>query len=166
MHLLYTSKVPNLDISNSLKIVEIAVSVDMFVSMVVKYEQLPGIGGNYSTQLLLDNIIIAPDRTVPVAPVLSSFIVQSRSVIVRAGEKLEYYTRGLSGDTNVTITVSIMDVSPISGDQLVQDIEGDLIARVVNAIGQHEFIIQPTKTVLGPCKQPVVKTPKVLNNPI
>lgn len=160
MYVLYQNTYESLDISTLIDVISITVTANIVLMVKITVSDIAGVGGNYVSQMHVDDALIVPDRPIPVAAGVEKFCLESRQVLVLAGETLKAKLRGLSGDTSQTVSVAIINVSPLQAEEIVDEVAGPLTAHVVDAVGELDVEVRPQQHVLGPCSKTVTAMPQ------
>lgn len=162
MNVLYSTQTPNIDLSGLTQLLDITATAPVTVAANIRFENLNGDGGNYVNRFILDGVLVLPDSTTLVDIGTTAYVIQSRIVTMLAGQVLQFYGQGTINDTNVTATVSLFDITPITADEILSEIGQELIDQVIAAIADHDIIVKPTTKVLGSCPPTVTKMPKIV----
>lgn len=82
---------------------------------------LSGVGGNYTVNVYLDDVVVSPSSTIVVSSGLDSTVVISKSIPIDVGDEVSIRVIGLIGDTSVNTIATLRDATPI----VINDVTGD-----------------------------------------
>lgn len=149
MKIVNESITENLDISTVKNIYIYTVSEIMLIVFDVVLENIVG-SYDYDVKFYVDSALVLPTRSISCPAGVSKASIQSRSLIVRAGSVLSLTAEGAPSDTNIKVTVNLIDVTPISADDVMNVINPVLEDAIETGLAETE--IRPTRTILGPCR--------------
>lgn len=112
-------------------------------------------GANYTVRLSLNDRIVVPDPPIVVASGVTKVTLVSRQVLVMPQDILSLSIEGMPGDSQVYIATSLLNFTPLTASEFVNDVVpiletamGELSGDLVKAIGKIN--VSPTVNVLGP----------------
>lgn len=158
MRTLTTQSTSDLDTSSEQVVLEYTMLETLSIVAQVRMDGI--VGGDYLVRLYIDSALVVPDRSVDTPLGESLVIAQSRNVIAAVGSNVEIRLTGRPADTNVDVVASLIDLSPLTADELTDTI----IPVIADAVGDME--LRPERTVLGRCRQPMAVVPKQIKQPI
>jgi hypothetical protein len=167
MRTIYDASFTGLDISDTVELLEFAVpDQNMSVISMISLNNLCGEVGEYDSKLYIDNHLAVPDRKVLNASGNTSISLQSRDISIYQGAVVKITLKGLVADTNVGGRLLLLDSSVFTLQELeslINEITPQLISQVVAAVKGINITVKPETKLLGPCKEPIVPSVKVLN---
>lgn len=89
-------------------------------ALVLAKLQLNGVvgGGVYTLRIYLDGTLMAPVSTFSVPSGVVNFLALSREFVMTVGQEVTIEVQGQPGDTAVTVTTSLYDVTPVASSQI------------------------------------------------
>lgn len=139
----------HIDISSLGEVYSFIISETLLIVIDIVLDNVAG-GTDYDLNFYTDGAFVLPTRAIPVPAGVTKVSIQSRSLIVRAGARLSLRLVGDPTDTDVNLTVSVINASPIEADDVVQIIEPGVSEAIVEGLAKTE--IRPTRHILAPIK--------------
>jgi len=152
------------DLTQPFQIGDYTPSQSQYIAALVTLQGLSGSGGDYSSQVFIDDIVVVPDRPVTV-PTDTAVRFQSRQILVPAGSLFYLKLQGLAGDQDVTVGVVLIDCSPTTTDEINDVVAPAVEQTIEKSIGQLKIDVHPSRAVLGPCKEKSGLPPRTVLGP-
>lgn len=109
-------------------------------------------GGIYSANFYINSNKILPNFPIEIDAGRNAFITQSKEIIIAPNDLVSLRVFGLSQDTDVSAKAFLYDIG-----SLPTDIENAINAAI--RAGLKDTVINPERTVLGPCIEPTRASP-------
>lgn len=160
MRTLYDESFSELNISSEQELAQFTVT-GQSISLItlINISNLSGDGGQYYPKLYIDDHLVVPDRSVTIVPGVVSASFQSRNVAVYENGVLKVTIIGGNNDTNVQCRLLVLDVSPVTVEEMAELVNGitpTIVNTVEESISGINITVKPETKVVGPCKRPVV----------
>jgi len=152
MIVLATQTVESVDITELVAVSEHIVSESAYLAMIVEFSNISGDSGAYRAQVYVNDKLLCPDKSVTVNEGLTSFRIQSKSVLVIAGSILVVKVQGLTSDVSCDINVTIVDVTPIEATEMTNVILPEIVQTVADSVDNINIVVKQQTKLLGPCE--------------
>jgi len=151
MRTLYDDTFANLNIVTEQELAQFTVTgQNVALIVMVNVDNISTSGGEYAAKLRIDNRLVVPDRKVLVEAGQSAVSFQSRDIVLYENGVLKISLQGMPSDTNVNGRLLVIDTSPVTVQEDVEE-----------AISKLNVTVKPETKVLGVCKRSVVAMPKI-----
>lgn len=157
MRVVADGTIADVDITSLAEIGSFVASGLMLLVLRATLDNLGEAGGEYVVRILVNGVPLLPDSTITVPASLALVSFQSRELAVDSDDTVSIQALGATGDTAVSATVLVIDVSPISSSNVEADISPAVVEAVTESLALLE--IRPERTVLGPCRSSTTSTP-------
>jgi len=152
MRTLYTTTINDLDISTLTSISSYDVESTMYICVLVSVSNISG-NFNYLARLYSDDALLCPDRPVFIDSI-SSIQLQSKAILALVNSTVSIKVLGSPTDTNATVKIVIVDVSPVYIDeisnQLIPDVVNVTKSTIEDTIDGIQIVVKPETKVLRP----------------
>lgn len=150
------------DVSSELAVVEYTADAPVYLSISLSVLNLSGTGGAYRFRLYLGDAVFVPDYDISVAAGLTNIALQSKNILLATGNVATLSVLGQPGDTAVDIVGFVIDIAPVTSEDVVNIIGEDIEDTIVSSLEEHEINVYPQRVVLGKCRTPLTRMPVAL----
>lgn len=111
--------------------------------------------GLYNINLFLNTQELVPENQISVPGGQTQAVFQSRQLIIEQNDTLSVTLAGQALDTAVFISTVVMDVTPVTTDEIVSMVVQQIANNADTILSDvaKNLTIAPERVVLGPCKQ-------------
>lgn len=138
----------SIDISSEIEVLSYVSTVqqDVIARIQLGTDAEPIVGdGSYYLRIYVDGVRIVPDNVINVAAGVTKIVASSRPLLIDAAETMSVRILGLGGDTSVTVTTIVQDVTPAA----VSDFMGTGVVFVDHDYGGIDNLAYKTAGLIG-----------------
>ena len=149
MKIINSRTLSNINISALGQVYSFTISETLLIIVDVLLDNIAG-GTDYDLNFYTDGAFVLPTRSIPVPVGATKVSIQSRSLIVKAGAVLTLNIQGDVSDTDVDVTVNLINASPVDAADVVEIVEPGITDAITDGLAKTE--IRPTRHILAPIK--------------
>lgn len=157
MKQLLTSDIENVSIADFYQCCEYHANDNLLISPTLKLTNLAGQSGNYTARIIIDDIVLVPERAIYVQDA-NNIQLSGRPISLASGSILKILIKGTTSDLTSTIKLILFNVVPVDAQEFV-DIS---IPQINDAIKQYiptlTITVNNDRVILAPKNQLVKNT--------
>ena len=164
MKRLKTENVSSASLADFALIFTYTATANIYVTPTIKVTNLASLAGNYIARVMINDIIITPERAIYVNG-LESIRMTGKPFVLAANDVVKILLKGNVNDTSASITTSLYDLTPqdtleLAG-LLIPEIERAIIEYLptINlAVSNSRLVLSPAASLIKGCNMPITRT--------
>lgn len=166
MKKLKTSSVLNVSLEDFVQILEYTALKNVYVTPTITATNLAAIPYNYTGRVIINDIIVTPERSI-IVNALSSIKMTGKPFVLATGDVLKISLKGNVNDVAADVTASLYDVTPIDAEDfaaiIIPEIEqaiSEFIPTINLTVSNSRSVLSPAASLIKGCSMPIPRTVK------
>lgn len=166
MKILKTSTVLDVSIEDFVEVFDYTALSNVFVTPTLTATNLIPLPGNYTGRVIINDIIVTPERSVFVTG-FNSIKMTGKPFVLATGDVLRILLKGSVNDVAANITTALYDVTPIDAEDFTVLVMPGIEQAIIEFLPTINLTVSNSRSVLSPsaslvkgCSMPIARQVK------